>query len=557
VPASFGARSSDAPKLRVLGPVNEQAQQAASSTPGGRARSAEALKRLGRLAAELDLLEVLPFSNADAAFAPAVAAERRAKSLGDDHLIKRAQLVQADVLGRKGKHTASGQLIREVLEWAREHDDTHVLARSHRLLSMFFDAIRDVPSAWEHALRAVELLDDSMSERLRADHLIGLGVALVRTGAYDGARERYRAALQLAEGLDDAPLRVKILNNLAWLEADAGDAHQSMAIARRMLAFGYRHNVPLDAACLDTIAHAQLMLGRYTEAEATLRPILDDADLSSRESEGLAEALNTAAQAQRLQGHPERAQVTVTRCLELCDERGFGAIRVEALEEQACIYAAQRRFRKAYEQHIEFHKADIDLRAAQREASARTLHAVFESAEARRDGERFRELALRDELTGLRNRRLVETDLPRLLNAAAEEELPIAIALVDLDHFKLVNDLHSHAIGDTVLRQVSAVLAASTAEAGWAARLGGDEFLLVFPGSTIADAMLRIEELRQAIETHDWEAVSHGLAVTVSIGVTAQHPGRTTQSAILGQADRNLYAAKDAGRNRVVGDPAS
>ena len=556
MPASFGAGSSAAPKLRVLDPANDQAQQAPSSIADAPARSPDAQRRVSRLAAELDLLEVLPFSNADAAFAPAVAAERRAKALGEEHLIKRAQLVQADVLGRKGKHTASGQLIREVLEWAREHDDIHVAARGHRLLSMFFDAIGDAPSAWEHALRAVELLDGSMSERLRADHLIGLGVALLRTGAYDAARERYRAALQLAEGLDDAPLRVKILNNLAWLEAEAGDAHQSMAIARRMLVFAYRHNVALDAACLDTIAHAQLLLGRYADAEATLRPILDDHDLSSRESEGLAEALNTAAQAQRRQGHPERAQVTVSRCLQLCDERGFGAIRVEALEEQASIYAAQRRFRKAYEQHIAFHEADLDLRAAQREASARTLQAVFESAEARRDGERFRELALRDELTGLRNRRLIETDLPRLLNEAAEEDRPISVALVDVDRFKLINDRHSHAVGDAVLRQVSAALAASTAEAGWAARLGGDEFLLVFPGLTIAEALVQVEELRQAIETHDWESVSQGLAVTVSVGVTSQQPGRTTQSAILGQADRNLYAAKDAGRNRVAGDLA-
>jgi two-component system cell cycle response regulator len=553
VPASFRGRANPTPRLTVLGP-DPDPTQIASSTTANPSTSPETQRRISRIAGELDLLEVVPFSNADGAFAPAVAIERRARALGDEHLIKRAQLIQADVLGRKGKHTASGQLIREVLEWAREHDDTHVLARSHRLLSMFFDAIGDTPSAWEHALQAAELLDDSMSERLRADHLIGLGVALVRTGAHDGARDRYRSALQLAEELDDAPLRVKILNNLAWLEADAGDAHQSMAIARRMLVFAYQHNIPLDAACLDTIAHAQVLLGRYAEAEATLAPILGDADLSKRDSEGLAEAINTAARAQRLQGHPDRTQATVTRCLQLCEERGIAAIRVEALEEQASIYAAQRRFRKAYEQHIEFHNADTTLRAAQREASARTLHAVFESAEARRDGERFRELALRDALTGLRNRRLVDTDLPRLLIEAAEDDRPISVALVDIDRFKLINDRHSHAVGDTVLRHVSAVLAASTAETGWAARLGGDEFLLVFPGLAIAGATPRLEELRQAIETHDWEAVSPALSVTVSIGVTAQQPSRRTQAAILGQADRNLYAAKDVGRNRVVGD---
>jgi len=366
------------------------------------------------LSAELDLLELTPFYSADSAFAPSVALERRARTLGAEHLQKRAQLIQADVLGRKGKLTASGQLIREINAWAETHGDPHLLARSHRLLSMFFDSIGDVPSSWEHAVRAVELVDDSMSDRLRADHLIGLGVVLVRTGAYDAARERYRAALQLAEDLNDVQLRLKILNNLAWLEDDAGDPHQAMEIAWRMQAFAARHDVALDAACLDTIAHAQVVLGRYVEAEHTLRPILDDADLESRESEGLTEALKTAASAQRLQGHAERAQATLDRCLRLCEERGISAIRVEALEQQALLYAAQGQFQRAYEEYIEFHSADAMLRAAEREANARTLQAVFETAEARREGARFRELALRDALTGLCNRRYVDTELRAL-----------------------------------------------------------------------------------------------------------------------------------------------
>src|SRR3984893_17755468 len=174
---------------------------------------------------------------------------------------------------------------------------------------------------------------------MRADHLFGLGQVLVRTGAWDAARERYRAALQLADGLDDVPLRVKILNNLAWLEDDAGDTHQSMEIAKRMQAFAERHNVSLDAACLDTIANAQLKLGLFAEAEATLRPILDDEHLDSRPIEGLGEALNTAASAQRLQGHMADASATLDRCIEMCAARGIMAIRVEALEERARLLA--------------------------------------------------------------------------------------------------------------------------------------------------------------------------------------------------------------------------
>jgi len=541
-----------APRLRVIAGATDAATQLADAA----SVSPAVLRRRQRLDAELDLLEMVPFSDPDAAYAPAVALERRATALSDEVARRRAQLIQADVMCRKGKHTASGQLIREINEWANEHGDRHLMARSHRLLSVFFDFIGDVPSAWEHAVPAVELLDDTMPERMRADHLFGLGQVLVRTGAWDAARERYRAALQLADGLDDVSLRVKILNNLAWLEDDAGDTQQSMEIAKRMQAFAEQHHITLDAACLDTIANAQLKLGMYAEAEVTLRPILEDRHLDTRPIEGLGEALNTAAGAQRLQGHMADAAATLDRCIELCAARGIVAIRVEALEERARLFAAQGLFQRAYEQYIEFHEEDGALRAAQREANARTLQAVFETTEARREGERFRQLSLRDALTGLRNRRHVDTELPLLLSRSREDGSPLAIGLVDLDHFKDVNDRFSHAVGDKVLVRLSGILAAATAESGWAARMGGEEFLLVFPGLNLVDALERCEGVRQALESVRWDGAMAGEVVTASIGFTVLQSGRTSQAALLGQADRNLYAAKHQGRNRVVSDLA-
>ena len=522
--------------------------------PGHPAPSEHAL--IGRfareLAAELDALELVPFSDAKGAFGPAVVLERQAHELGSEDLERRAQLIQADVLGRIGKHTASGQLIREINEWAVEHNHRHLMARSHRLLAMFFDAIGDVPSAWQHALRAVELLDDTMSDQLHAEHLFGLGMALQRNGSFDEARSRYSTALRLAEGAGDVPLRLKVLNNLAWLEDDAGDGPRSLEIANRMLAFAAEHDVDLDAACLDTIAHAQLMLGRYAEAERTLRPILDDLHLDARESEGLAEALRTAAEAQRLQGHVERAQATLDRCLRLCEDRGFGLNRLEAMEEQAKLYASQGHFEKAYRQHIAFHQADVALRSAAREANSRTLQAVFETQEARYEGERFRELALRDALTGLRNRRYIDNELPARVVDAINDSSPLAVGLLDLDHFKEINDSYSHAIGDQVLCKVAELLNEAAGQTGLAARMGGEEFLMVFEDANAAE---RFERLRQRIEAYGWGRIAPKLAVTISIGATKLRQGRSTQSALLGQADRYLYAAKSSGRNRVVFDP--
>ena len=344
------------------------------------------------------------------------ALERRARSLGDEAAQRRAQLIQADVLCRKGKHTASGQLIREINEWATAHGHRHLMARSHRLLSVFFDFIGDVPSAWEHAVPAVELLDDTMPERMRADHLFGLGQVLVRTGAWDAARERYRTALQLADGLDDVPLRVKILNNLAWLEDDAGDTHQSMEIAKRMQAFAARHNVTLDAACLDTIANAQLKLGRYAEAEATLRPILDDATSSRTADRRVWPKRSTpppARSACRATWPMRRRRSTAASS---CAKRAAWARSASRRWRSGRVSTPPRECSSARTSSTSSSTPrTLALRAAQREANARTLQAVFETTEAKREGERFRQLSLRDALTGLRNRRHVDTELPLLL----------------------------------------------------------------------------------------------------------------------------------------------
>ena len=504
------------------------------------------------VAAELDALELVPFSNPQVAFGPAVELERQARLLGAEELVKRAQLVQADVLGRIGKHTASGQLVREINAWALAHGDVHIQARSHRLLAMFYDSLGDAPSAWQHALKSVELMDETMSDRLRAEHLFGLGMALQRTGAFDHARSRYESAARLAEGATDVSLQLKILNNQAWLEDDAGNAQRSIEIGRRMQAFAAEHAVALDAGCLDTVAHAHLLLGQFAEAEATLRPVLDDPRLGTRPTEGLAESLRTGVEALRMQGKIAEAQATLERCLQICEERGLGQRRVEAIEEQAMLYAAQGLYEKAYHQHIAFHNAEIELRAAEREANSRTLHAVFETEEARDEGERFREMALRDALTGLRNRRYVDGELPAMLTRTLFEDGSLAVGLVDIDHFKSVNDLHSHAVVDQVLCKLADLLEAAAGESGIAARMGGEEFLVVFTGSRSAE---RFEPLRRRVETYRWSRIAPGLSLTVSIGATHLRPGRTSQAALLGEADRHLYAAKSAGRNRVVLDP--
>jgi two-component system cell cycle response regulator len=163
-------------------------------------------------------------------------------------------------------------------------------------------------------------------------------------------------------------------------------------------------------------------------------------------------------------------------------------------------------------------------------------------------------MAHRDALTGLYNRRYVNERLPALLSEAAVRRTPISVAIVDLDHFKRVNDTLSHSTGDTVLQHIAQLLVEATSGPSIAARMGGEEFLLIFPGVDAAEAVDQCERLRLRIRAYAWEPITGDLPVTTSIGVTTASDARGTPSALLSQADRNLYAAKRGGRDRIVVD---
>ena len=160
-------------------------------------------------------------------------------------------------------------------------------------------------------------------------------------------------------------------------------------------------------------------------------------------------------------------------------------------------------------------------------------------------------LASLDTLTGLHNRRHADAFLDLALESAAREGVALAVALADVDHFKQINDGHSHAVGDKVLERVAQLLADRMRESDLVARYGGEEFLFCLVGMDEARAAEFCEELRLAIERHPWDGLSPGLQVTMSVGLAARRD-ECTARALLERADAFLYTAKRQGRNRVV-----
>jgi diguanylate cyclase (GGDEF)-like protein len=180
---------------------------------------------------------------------------------------------------------------------------------------------------------------------------------------------------------------------------------------------------------------------------------------------------------------------------------------------------------------------------------------VAERTEALQDKTRQLErLAAQDTLTGLYNRRRADEFLHEEIERAVRLGHPLSIALADIDHFKQINDGHSHGIGDRVLERVAQIFASRMRESDLVARYGGEEFLFCFIGAREADAARVCEELRMAVECEDWDAVAPGLRVTMSVGIAACR-GEPAVQLLLDRVDKHLYEAKRQGRNRVVARP--
>jgi two-component system, cell cycle response regulator len=168
------------------------------------------------------------------------------------------------------------------------------------------------------------------------------------------------------------------------------------------------------------------------------------------------------------------------------------------------------------------------------------------------------ELAITDGLTGLFNRRYMETHLGTLVDQAAARGKPITVLVLDIDYFKAINDSYGHDAGDDVLREFALRIRKATRNIDLACRYGGEEFVIVMPETDMAVATAVAERLRRRIATEPF-AIQKGarhLEVTISIGIAALAGVEDNAATILKRADQALYRAKRDGRNRVVPDAA-
>jgi len=449
-------------------------------------------------------------------------------------------------------------------------------ASARALVARILVSVGSTEEALAEANTACEEANRDGDARSVMDATIALGHVYYGMQRFDQALVPFERALQTARALGDRIAEGSLLDTIACVygnQASALAAQEDKTAMRSLLAkaldlweqaspiaheTGHRRN---QVAVLANEAEALVALDRPEDALALLqRWKLDPkVDLARsiwhiRDTEGVA--------CLRLGRHAEAID-KFTEALPYADS---GAMKMVAHEHLAEAFEQAGDTASALMHHKRFHACYKQLasEAAQRSASVAAVRLATDEANAMAIAERGRaeelavsndrlsrraddlmQLSLEDPLTGLANRRMMD----KLLEADARG---FAVAMLDVDHFKRVNDGWSHATGDEVLKQLAVLMRGCCRASDTPIRCGGEEFAILSRYLNEEGTELMAERIRHTIETFDWTSVAPGLAVTVSIGIALASEADTTGEA-LALADRRLYAAKRAGRNRVVG----
>ena len=168
---------------------------------------------------------------------------------------------------------------------------------------------------------------------------------------------------------------------------------------------------------------------------------------------------------------------------------------------------------------------------------------------------KLNKMAATDPLTGLQNRRTLDERLAVSLDNCRQMGLPLSLAMIDIDHFKRVNDTYGHQSGDEVIKGVAGVIKSYVRrDSDFAVRYGGEEILLCLPGVSLIDCRLICARIHTQIEQTAFACEGHSIRVTVSMGVAGLDDDITTAEKLIALADERLYIAKNTGRNKIVSE---
>jgi diguanylate cyclase (GGDEF)-like protein len=495
-------------------------------------------------------------TNFDAAVAVATA-------VNDEQMLAEALFSRGYLRALQGEYTAGMSDVRRSHElFERINMPQHALTVLNSIATIY-KRMGDYEQASRIYDRVRIQQHDAGLRRDEAVTLHNLGRARQILGDWDAARADFSGCLALSHGLNYTRGEAYALVGLASVDNATGDPNG--ALRTLVQAEELQRRTP------DARLNAQIQLARGTALQRLQRgtealSALEQSEAVFKQANSLEELRATYDELaivhtqlgdwRSAYKYRSEAQITSETLLHNQLDQRFAALKVE-FDTAA----------KEKENALLLSRSAADQKALVQERRANTLQTIVMLLSLmllglltalvlyqRRGARHMRVLAMTDELTGAPNRRAVLTRLEALLQQ--EDALPCSIFVIDIDHFKSINDQHGHQVGDETLRLLTTKLHGAVAEPALLGRLGGEEFVVALPNTGLQAAQLVADQIRAQVPLIDLARWLGERRITVSIGVTTSTAADTV-STMLRRADAALYAAKHAGRNCVRTDLAA
>lgn len=431
------------------------------------------------------------------------------------------------------------EYLHQALRRLEDANRPDLTARPLNYIAVVHEEVGEDAEATRWYQRALEVLADHPDVRVAVRVCANYGELAVRRGERERAEHFLRQAANDALRIGDHSLRAWCFWALANQALDDGDletARSRFTVALREVELGHAERTKAEVFTGVGLFHARL--GNHDRAVDYLKRALLHAE-RARVNREIYKCHHALSEVHEQFGELELALFHFKEY-----HRIRGAVLDEVVKAKVRNVLAGVELEQAREEQEENVLRNFRMRRAFDEL--KRLHA--ELAEKSR---LLEEYSIRDALTGVHNRRYLDQQLAAEFERSRRYRSPLAVALCDLDNFKVVNDQLSHAAGDETLRIVAGLMRDMIRRSDVVARYGGEEFALVFPGITLAEAARACEKIRAGVAAHDWSVIDPRLTVTLSIGV-AEDPGAAHWERLLAVADSRLYEAKRAGKNRVV-----
>ena len=479
---------------------------------------------------------------------------------------------------------ALGHLVRG-LDIGVAHGELTLQADCANLMAGVYNSLSDHDKATEQLSVVLKIAREQKDRQREAHCLHNLGIVTMASRSLDEANKYVIESLSVYREIGDHSGEAKAMGTYANLAFEQGDFELSIRLADKAATQAREYDQLLvEALAQSTAGKAHARLAQYDLAESLQQQALNYATTAGYpQTRGW--SLYELGQVYHQRGNSQQAKDAYTSALLLAQELNVKDLEMQVHHSLYELSAAVGDTGAALEFYRKHHAVELDIFNQEASLKTRALMVQLEVERAKSDAQIYKlrsiELASANEaleranaeksglvnmledqskllkrqlsedgLTGLYNRKHIEGLLQHEFWQKKASDQLLCIAMVDIDHFKLINDRFSHLVGDQVLRVVAQLFTQACRPSDAIGRYGGEEFLFVFPESTLEQGQRVCERVQNAIRAYAWDQVHPGLSVTLSIGVVADL-NVPNHERLISHADTKLYEAKNSGRDRI------